>query len=90
MAKNLISSRFQIGEKPLIANRSKFPYNDVITSLKNLDKTKAIIFTEKEINYGNITMLKKLVTKYKLGFLRNAKQHGHTYVWLNNEVREEA
>lgn len=86
MAKNMISSEFKTAERPLAPTRSKFPYNDLIHSLKVLDRTKAVIFEENEINYGNITMIKKLVEKHKIGFLKHCKQHGKTYIWVADRV----
>lgn len=82
--KNIIPLDIKIVDRPLVATRSKFPYNDVLHSLKNLDPTKAITFEENEINVGNIYMIKKLLIKYRIkGEFRHTRQGKKYIIWLN-------
>lgn len=79
--------KFKVEDKPLICS-AKFPYEDVIKSLKVLDRTKAIVFTDKEIKAGNVYMLRKLATKLGLGYIKRGKKGDKTYLWLPD--REES
>ena len=80
--------KFKTDNIPLVTQRSKFPYDDVINSLKVLTSTKAIVFEEDEIKHFNIVRLRGFVEELKLGYLRNTKKNGKHYLWLNSRKED--
>lgn len=80
--------KFETGPKPLTAGRSKFPYEEVIKTLQDLDSTKSIIFSEKECKYNNVQMLRKIATKLNLPYVKHSRQGSgkniKVYLWMNH------
>ena len=78
---NLI--RVKIAPRPLFSTRSSFPYEAVIESLKVLDNTKSIIFSNKECTQANLTYLRVQCKKLGLGDVKIARKDENIYLWLN-------
>ena len=70
-------------DTPVATTRGKFPYDEVIRTLKLLDSTKAIIFEEQECTYYNILRLRKIAENFGLNDIRKAQVKDKVYIWAN-------
>jgi len=82
--------KFETAPRPLVAGKSKFPYNAVLKALQELDSTKSITMPEKECKYGNVAMLRKIASENNLPYVKHTmmgskKGQRTVYLWMNHE-----
>ena len=80
--------KFRTENIPIVTRRSKFPYGDVLQSLKVLDRTKSIVCDNDEVKGHNLVKLRLLIDEHKLGFLRHARKNDKCYLWLNDRKED--
>lgn len=78
---NLI--KFKTDERPLhlVSRTSRFPYEDVLKSLRVLSSTKAIVFDKTECSMYNLIKLRKLSPSIGIKRIYHAKKDGKLFVW---------